>query len=105
MRWQDFRRSDNVEESSDGGSSGIGGIHLGIGGGIIVIVVSLLLGKNPLDVLALLNDSGATTPSQKTREGPRSARHPPRHRRGHHSHRRQLVTGQEPARCSGASDR
>jgi predicted metalloprotease len=31
MRWQDFRRSDNVDESSDSGSSGIGGIHLGVG--------------------------------------------------------------------------
>ena len=70
MRWQDFRRSDNVEESSDGGSSGIGGIHLGIGGVIIVIVVSLLLGKNPLDVLALLTDSGAPTQSQAQREAP-----------------------------------
>jgi predicted metalloprotease len=64
MRWQDFRRSDNVEESSDGGSSGIGGIHLGIGGVIIVIVVSLLLGKNPLDILALLTDGGAPTQTQ-----------------------------------------
>ena len=70
MRWQDFRRSDNVEESSDGGSSGIGGIHLGIGGVIIVIVVSLLLGKNPLDVLALLTDGGAPTQNQMQREAP-----------------------------------
>jgi len=70
MRWHDFRRSDNVEESSDGGSSGIGGIHLGIGGVIIVIVVSLLLGKNPLDVLALLTDGGAPTQSQTQREAP-----------------------------------
>jgi hypothetical protein len=81
MRWQDFRRSDNVEESSDGGSSGIGGIHLGIGGVIIVIVVSLLLGKNPLDVLALLTDSGAPTQSQTQREaaaasGPAGANSP-----------------------------
>jgi predicted metalloprotease len=69
MRWQDFRRSDNVEESTDSGSSsGIGGIHLGIGGVIIVIVVSLLLGKNPLDVLALLTDGGAPTQTQS--QGP-----------------------------------
>jgi uncharacterized protein len=70
MRWQDFRRSDNVEESSDGGSSGIGGIHLGIGGVIIVIVVSLLLGKNPLDILALLTDSGAPTQTQTQAPAP-----------------------------------
>ncbi len=64
MRWQDFRRSDNVEESTGGGSSGIGGMHLGIGGVIVVIVISLLLGKNPLDILALLTDSGAPTQTQ-----------------------------------------
>ncbi len=64
MRWQDFRRSDNVEESTGGESSGIGGMHLGIGGVIVVIVISLLLGKNPLDILALLTDSGAPTQTQ-----------------------------------------
>jgi predicted metalloprotease len=64
MRWQDFRRSDNVEESSDSGSPGFGGIHLGIGGVIVVIIVSLLLGKNPLDVLALFSDSGTPTQTQ-----------------------------------------
>lgn len=65
MRWQDFRRSDNVEESSGGGSSGIGGMHLGIGGIIVVVVISLLLGKNPLDILALLTDSGVSTQTQQ----------------------------------------
>jgi uncharacterized protein len=66
MRWQDFRRSDNVEESSDGGSSGIGGIHLGVGGILAVVVISLLLGKNPLDFLALLSDTGAPTQTQQS---------------------------------------
>jgi len=70
MRWQDFRRSDNVEESSGGGSSGIGGIHLGIGGVIVVVVVSLLLGKNPLDMLALLTDSGAPPQTQNQTQAP-----------------------------------
>jgi len=71
MRWQDFRRSDNVEESSDSGSSGgIGGIHLGVGGVIVVIVISLLLGKNPLDVLALLSDGGAPPQTQTQRPAP-----------------------------------
>jgi predicted metalloprotease len=59
MRWQDYRSSDNVEE---GGSSGPGilGGGLRLSGGVIVLVVivSLLLGKNPLDVLALLTDGG-----------------------------------------------
>jgi uncharacterized protein len=73
MRWQDFRRSDNVEESTGGGSSGIGGIHLGVGGVLAVVVISLLLGKNPLDFLALLSDTGAPTQSQQTAPLPSNA--------------------------------
>jgi predicted metalloprotease len=75
MRWQDFRRSDNVEESSDGGSSGIGGMHLGIGGIIVVVVISLLLGKNPLDILALLTDSGIPTQTQSPAPAPSGPGH------------------------------
>ncbi|HEY8624360.1 MAG TPA: neutral zinc metallopeptidase [Casimicrobiaceae bacterium] len=70
MRWQDFRRSDNVEESSGGGSPGFGGMRLGVGGIVVVIIVSLLLGKNPLDVLALLSDSGAPTQTQTQAPAP-----------------------------------
>ena len=59
MRWQDYRRSDNVEEGSSSGPSMFGG-GLRLSGGVIVLVVivSLLLGKNPLDILALLTDGG-----------------------------------------------
>jgi predicted metalloprotease len=76
MRWQDFRRSDNVEESTGGGSSGFGGMRLGVGGIIVVIVISLLLGKNPLDILALLTDSGAPTQTQPVQPGPPGANSP-----------------------------
>jgi len=34
MRWDDFRRSDNVEENSGGGGGGFGGMRLG-GGAVI----------------------------------------------------------------------
>jgi predicted metalloprotease len=65
MRWEDFRRSDNVEESTGGGGGGFGGMRLGGGAIIIVIVVSLLLGKNPLEMLALLSgDGGGPTTTQ-----------------------------------------
>jgi predicted metalloprotease len=76
MRWQDFRRSDNVEESSGGGSAGFGGMRLGVGGIIVVVVISLLLGKNPLDILALLTDSGAPTQTQPLPSGPPGANSP-----------------------------
>jgi uncharacterized protein len=68
MRWQDFRRSDNVEEVGSSGSSGFGGGGIRLGGGaiLIVIVVSLLFGKNPLDVLALLMGDGGAPPQVQT---------------------------------------
>jgi predicted metalloprotease len=62
MRWDDFRRSDNVEESTGGGGGGFGGMRLGGGAVVVVVVISLLLGKNPLEILALLGgDGGAPT--------------------------------------------
>jgi uncharacterized protein len=64
MRWDDFRRSDNVEDAGTGGGFGFGGgFRLGGGAIIAVIVISLLLGKNPLDVLQLL-ESGAPPVAQ-----------------------------------------
>ena len=68
MRWQDFRRSDNVEELGSSGSSGFGGGGIRLGGGaiLVVIVVSLLFGKNPLDVLALLTGDGGAPPQVQT---------------------------------------
>ena len=52
MKWQVGRRSTNVEDRR--GSGGMGGMGLGgmgIGGILLVVVVSLLFGKNPLQVL------------------------------------------------------
>ena len=74
MRWQDFRRSDNVEEveSSSSGFGG-GGIRLGGGAILLVVVVSLLLGKNPLDVLALLSGDGGAPPQVQTQQAPPQA--------------------------------
>jgi uncharacterized protein len=64
MRWDDFRRSDNVEDVGSGGGFGFGGgFRLGGGAIIAVIVISLLLGKNPLDVLQLL-ETGAPPVAQ-----------------------------------------
>jgi hypothetical protein len=62
MRWQDYRRSDNVEEGSSSGPSMFGGgLRLSGGAIILVVVVSLLLGKNPLEMLALLTGDGGGT--------------------------------------------
>ncbi|MGH8231585.1 MAG: KPN_02809 family neutral zinc metallopeptidase, partial [Steroidobacteraceae bacterium] len=55
----DSRESDNVEDLRDdsggGGGMRFGGIHLGLGGLLLVLVGSWLFGVNPLTVLNLLS--------------------------------------------------
>ena len=76
MRWQDYRRSDNVEEGSSSGPSMFGGgLRLSGGAIILVVVVSLLLGKNPLEMLALLTGDGGG-PVVQTQAPPTTARAP-----------------------------
>src|ERR1700680_3720448 len=67
MDWEKGRESDNVVEDDGGGGRfgggggmQFGGFHIGLGGLLLIVVVSLLLGKNPLQILALLSggDSG-----------------------------------------------
>ena len=56
MKWEDFRRSDNVEDrtgaDSVSGFPGGGSMKLGGGALILVVVVSLLFGVNPLGAQA-----------------------------------------------------
>ena len=68
MRWDRSRRSDNVEQDTGGGGGmrRFGGGGLGLGGIILVVVVGLLFGKNPGEILQLLGDmtgGGGTTSS------------------------------------------
>lgn len=65
MRWGDFRRSDNVEdrtegapEGSGGGGFPIGGMHIGGGALIIIVLLGWFFGINPLDMLSLLSGGG-----------------------------------------------
>jgi len=72
MRWRNMRGSGNIEDREGAGPAGggFGGAGLKLGGvGLIgVVVVSLLLGLNPLDVLVSLQDGGA--PSAPTQTAP-----------------------------------
>lgn len=65
MKWRDGRQSSNVEDGGSGGGGGFGGGgKLGLGGVAAVVVISLLLGKNPLEMLGLVSQmSGGSAPS------------------------------------------
>lgn len=54
MQWRGRRESDNVEDRRSGGF-GRGGLALGGFGTIAVIVIGLLLGKNPMELLQAVN--------------------------------------------------
>lgn len=56
MKWQRARRSSNVQDrrGSSMGRMGAGVGKLGFGGIAIVMVIGLLMGKNPLEMLGLL---------------------------------------------------
>jgi uncharacterized protein len=56
MRWSDMRRSDNVEDRR-GMSMGGAGVKLGGGGLLLILVLSVLTGTNPLDLLSGLEEA------------------------------------------------
>ena len=56
MRWKDMRRSDNVEDRRGMPMAGAG-LKLGGGGLLLIVVLSLLTGTNPLDILSGLEES------------------------------------------------
>ncbi len=62
MKWRLGRSSGNVEDRRGMGPVGIGG--LGLGGVVIVSIIALLLGKNPLDVIGQVADQSAMAPTQ-----------------------------------------
>ena len=69
MDWQRMRRSQNVEYR--GGGRGFGGrAGVGIGGFIVVLVLSWLMGVNPLYLVDMLQEGGDGPPSQVQTETP-----------------------------------
>lgn len=71
MLWQKGRRSDNVVSASGGARRFGGGPGLGIGGIVVVVLISWALGKNPLEILSLLTqDGGSPAPQTQTEQAP-----------------------------------
>ncbi|SMC28387.1 hypothetical protein SAMN02745857_03232 [Andreprevotia lacus DSM 23236] len=58
MRWDEMRESSNVDDergnSSGGGGLIGGGLRLGVGGIVIAVVVGLLMGKSPMQILGFV---------------------------------------------------
>jgi uncharacterized protein len=68
MKWEDLRRSKNVEDERGASSGGISG-GVGIGGIVIALIASLVFGVNPLEVLNLLQ-GGQGTPTPRSEVQP-----------------------------------
>ncbi len=71
MKWRSARRSGNVEDRRGRGPGG-GGMKLGLGGIAAVVVIGLLLGKNPMEMLGLVADIQQGAPSAQA-PGPATA--------------------------------
>jgi predicted metalloprotease len=65
MKWRSARRSSNVDDRRGMGSGGGGGggMKLGLGGIAIVVVIGLLMGKNPMEMLGLVAEIQQQAPA------------------------------------------
>lgn len=73
MRWKGGRQSDNVNDqrgARGGGGMRLGGGRLGLGGIAAVVVISLILGKDPIQMLGLLGQMGGGAPAQTQQSAP-----------------------------------
>ncbi|MEO5980083.1 MAG: neutral zinc metallopeptidase [Chryseolinea sp.] len=69
MQWRGRRQSGNVDDQrGSGGSGGMGGLALkgGIGTIAVVVVLSLLTGNNPLEILSQMNGGGGGVATEQT---------------------------------------
>ena len=64
MRWNRARRSDNVVDARGRSGMRLGG-GLGLGGIAIVVVIGLLSGQDPLQILGQLANQGGPAVSQQ----------------------------------------
>jgi predicted metalloprotease len=61
MKWRVGRQSTNVEDRRGQGIGGMGVGGLGVGGLVLVLIVSFLFGKNPLELLSQVETQAPTS--------------------------------------------
>ena len=74
MRWEGQEESDNVEDRRGMRLPGGAGTGLGCGGVLLVLVISLVTGKDPMQLLQLLQQS---QPTEQQTGGPAPGAPPP----------------------------
>ncbi len=69
MKWEGQRESDNVEDVRDDSGGGGGGMigmrHVSLGGIVIALIASWVLGVNPLTMLGLMQGGGSPVQQQQ----------------------------------------
>jgi len=74
MRWGDMRRSENVEDTSGRRGGGMpmggGGMRIGLGGLVVVVILSLLFGVNPLEMLGGFGAETQVAPRPEPQSAP-----------------------------------
>lgn len=78
MRWDRLRKSSNVSDRRGQGTGGGGrlpggGKGLGLTGIVIVLLIAVFMGKNPLELLAMLDQAGMQAPASDTASPGRAA--------------------------------
>ena len=81
MRWGDMRPSDNIEDRTGAGGGGGfplgGGMRLGGGAIVVIVIVSLLFGINPLQIIGMMEGGGPVAPpAQPPVQAPTGAQRP-----------------------------
>lgn len=64
MKWRNARESSNVEIGS--GRTGGGGLKMGLGGIVVVLIIGLITGKNPLEMLGMLAQMNSQAPATQS---------------------------------------
>ena len=61
MKWRGQRESSNVEIGGSGRGGG-GGLKMGLGGIVLIIILGLVMGKNPMEMLGLVAQMESSAP-------------------------------------------